>query len=242
MISQPFLRNQTRGIFPFRSARNPRSDMSAQNSPPTPRTRLRRIPERGHYDAETVRSIIDAAWYCHVAFRDETSVHCIPMACWRRGNDLYLHGSNGSRLLKTLARGPQVCVTITHLDGLVLARSAFHHSMNYRSVVIYGRCEVVPEQDKPAVLNDFMRHIAPGRDLEARAPDRNELAATSILRVPLDEVAAKIRSGGPKDDEADMSVPVWAGILPVRMQQLPASREAACQVEPPDYVRRWSET
>jgi nitroimidazol reductase NimA-like FMN-containing flavoprotein (pyridoxamine 5'-phosphate oxidase superfamily) len=213
--------------------------VSTHSSPPTPRTRIRRVAERGRYDADTIRRIVDAAWHCHVAFADENGVHCIPMACWRHDDMLYLHGSNGSRTLKALGGGAQVCVAITHLDGLVLARSAFHHSMNYRSVVIYGHCEQVAEEDKPAVLNHFMRRIAPGRELEARPGDRNELAATKILRLSLAEAAAKIREGGPKDDEADLSRPVWAGVLPFRLERLPAVRDPACQIEPPDYVRNW---
>lgn len=216
--------------------------MRVTTAPPTPRTRIRRIAERGHYDVDTVREIIDAAWHCHVAFVDEGGVHCIPMACWRRGDDLYLHGSNGSRMLKALAGGAQACVTITHLDGLVLARSAFHHSMNYRSAVIYGQCTRVSDEDKPAVLEQFLRHIAPGRESQARPPDRNELAATLVLRLPLTEAAAKIREGGPKDDEADMSRDVWAGVLPLHLAHLPAARDPACSIEPPDYVRDWSPT
>lgn len=216
--------------------------MSISPAPPTSRTRIRRIAERGRYDTQTVRGIVDAAWHCHVAFVDENGVHCIPMACWRSGDDLYLHGSNGSRLLKALAGGAQACVTITHMDGLVLARSAFHHSMNYRSAVIYGQCARVPDEDKPALLEQFLRHIAPGRETQVRPPDRNELAATLVLRLPLTEAAAKIREGGPKDDDTDMSRNVWAGVLPLRLAHLPAARDPACRIEPPGYVREWSST
>jgi|SRR6185312_2231164 len=214
--------------------------MSAPTAPPTPRTRIRRIAERGRYDRGTVRAIVDAAWHCHVAFAAENGVHCIPMACWRSGDDLYLHGSNGSRLLKALTAGAQVCVTITHLDGLVLARSAFHHSMNYRSAVIYGQCSRVADEDKPALLEEFVRHIAPGRESQVRPPDRNELAATLVLRLPLTEAAAKIREGGPKDDDADMSRDVWVGVLPLHLARLPAARDPECPVAPPSYVRQWS--
>lgn len=214
--------------------------MSLPAAPPTPRTRIRRIAERGHYDADTVREIVDAAWHCHVAFVDESGVHCIPMACWRSGEDLYLHGSNGSRMLKALAGGAQACVTITHLDGLVLARSAFHHSMNYRSAVIYGQCSRVPDEDKAALLDQFLRHIAPGRESQVRPPDRNELAATLVLRLPLTEAAAKIRAGGPKDDDADMCRDVWAGVLPLHLAHLPAARDPACSSEPPGYVGEWT--
>jgi nitroimidazol reductase NimA-like FMN-containing flavoprotein (pyridoxamine 5'-phosphate oxidase superfamily) len=198
------------------------------------------MAERGRYDIETIHAIIDAAWYGHVAFADGESVHCIPMACWRHEEVLYLHGSNGGRIMKALAGGTQVCVTITHLDGLVLARSAFHHSMNYRSAIIYGRCQRVAEQEKPAALEHFMRHIATGREREARPGDRNELAATQILQIPITEAAAKIREGGPLDDEADMSLPVWAGVLPVRQEHLPPEPDAACTTPTPDYVRAWT--
>jgi nitroimidazol reductase NimA-like FMN-containing flavoprotein (pyridoxamine 5'-phosphate oxidase superfamily) len=197
------------------------------------------MSERGHYDLNTVHQIIDSAWHCHVAFVHADSVHCIPMACWRHDDLLYVHGSNGSRLLKALDGGPQVCVTITHLDGLVLARSAFHHSMNYRSTVIYGRCQRVKDEDKPMVLERFMRHIADGREREARPADRYELAATLILQIPLTEAAAKIRSGGPNDADADMSLPVWAGVLPLREQKLPAEPHPQSKVEMPLYVRSW---
>jgi hypothetical protein len=216
--------------------------MTITTAPPTSRTRIRRVSERGRYDLQTIRAIVDAAWHCHVAFADESGVHCIPTACWRSGDNLYLHGSNGSRMLKALAAGAQACVTITHLDGLVLARSAFHHSMNYRSVVIYGECTRVPENDKPAVLEHFLRHIARGRETQVRPPDRNELAATLVLRLPLTEAAAKIREGGPKDDDADLSRDVWAGVLPLRVAHLPAARDPACVIEPPSYVREWSST
>lgn len=214
--------------------------MTDRNEPPTPRTRIRRIPDRAHYDVETLHCIIDAAWFCHVAFTSEDGVHCIPMACWRDGAWLYLHGSNGARILRAIAEGAEVCAAITHLDGLVLARSAFHHSMNYRSAMIYGRWERVPEDEKPAALTSFMRHIAPGREGDARPPDRNELAATLVVRLPIAEAAAKIRAGGPKDDDADLALPVWAGVLPMRQQRLPAEREPSCSSAPPDYVSAWS--
>lgn len=215
--------------------------MTDRNVPPTARTRIRRTSERAHYDVEALQDVIDAAWVCHVAFAGEDGVHCIPMACWREGGWLYLHGSNGSRTLRALAEGAEVCVAITHLDGLVLARSAFNHSMNYRSAVIYGRCERVAEEDKLAALTSLTRHIAPGREGEARAPDRNELAATLVVRLPIAEAATKIRSGPPEDDPGDMALPVWAGVLPLRLQRLPAERDPSCGVDPPDYVRGWSE-
>jgi nitroimidazol reductase NimA-like FMN-containing flavoprotein (pyridoxamine 5'-phosphate oxidase superfamily) len=214
--------------------------MSSPNTPPTPRTRVRRVAQRGRYDAETIHDILDATWMCHVAFKDETSVHCIPTACWRIGDALYIHGSNGSRMLKALSGDSQACVAITHLDGLVLARSAFNHSMNYRSAVVYGQFEVVPDEDKVAVLDQFMMRIAPERVHEARPGDANELASTTVLRLSLAEASAKTRRGGPKDDEADLPRPVWAGELPFRTVPAPAVREKSCQIEPPEYVRSWA--
>jgi nitroimidazol reductase NimA-like FMN-containing flavoprotein (pyridoxamine 5'-phosphate oxidase superfamily) len=206
---------------------------------PTPRTQVRRIAERGCYDRSVIDGIIDQAWHCHVAFSAAGSVHCIPTACWREQGHLYIHGSNGSRLLKALGDGAQACVCITHLDGLVLARSAFDHSMNYRSVVIYGQFERVADDAKLLSLLQFMRRIDGAREHEARAPSQNELAATTVLRISTSEAAAKIRAGGPKDDEADLALPVWAGVLPLGTQHFDAIRAHDCSVEPPNYVRRW---
>jgi nitroimidazol reductase NimA-like FMN-containing flavoprotein (pyridoxamine 5'-phosphate oxidase superfamily) len=207
---------------------------------PTARTQVRRIAEHGRYDRNTIDGIIDAAWHCHVAFAAAGSVHCIPTACWRERDQLYIHGSNGSRLLKALADGAQACVCITHIDGLVLARSAFHHSVNYRSVVIYGQFERVSEVAKTLALERFMQRIDSSRQNEARPPNQNELAATTILRISTAEAAAKIRVGGPHDDEADLGLPVWSGVLPLRTQHLDPIRDTDCVVEPPSYVRRWT--
>ena len=209
-------------------------------APITPRTQLRRIAERGHYDLAVIHHIIDAAWHCHVAFADDAGVHCIPMACWRQGDAIYVHGSNGSRLLKSLAAGADACLTITHLDGLVLARSAFNHSMNYRSVLLYGRFEVVESEYKACALEVFMQRIAYARVQETRPPDRNELNATQVLRLPILEVVAKIRAGGPKDDEADLALPVWAGVLPLCERHGAAVRDPACEVDAPGYVAGWA--
>jgi nitroimidazol reductase NimA-like FMN-containing flavoprotein (pyridoxamine 5'-phosphate oxidase superfamily) len=184
--------------------------------PPSERTRIRRIATNADYDPATVHAIVDDAYVCQVSFADDQGgVHCIPTACWRDGEHLVIHGSNGSRMVKRLLAGATVCVGITHIDGLVLARSAFNHSMNYRSVMIYGRFEQVPDTDKAALLDVFMDHIAPGRRHEARPGDANELAATTLLRLPLREAAAKVRRGGPEDDEADLALDVWAGVVPL---------------------------
>ena len=183
-------------------------------SPPSDRSRVRRAADRARYDRDTVNAIVDAAYVCHVAFADAHGVHCIPTACWREDDHLVIHGSNGSRMLKALLSS-EACVTITHVDGLVLARSAFNHTMNYRAVVVHGRFETVPAEHKAESLHRLMDHMAAGRRHEARPGDASELAATTVLRLPLAEASAKVRAGGPEDDEADLALDVWAGVLPL---------------------------
>jgi uncharacterized protein len=209
---------------------------------PSPRTRVNRVARRAHYDTTTLHAILDEAWVCHVAFSDGQSVHCIPTACWREGDYLYIHGSNGSRMLKLAEAGAQVCVTVTHLDGLVLARSAFNHSMNYRSAVIYGVFEAVADEHKSAVLDTFLEQFAPGRTQEVRGGNRKELAATTVLRISLAEAVSKVRTGGPKDDEEDLDRPVWAGVLPMALMPLPPEGDSAQSgIATPDYVTGWGE-
>lgn len=182
---------------------------------PSSRTEIHRKANRGHYDAATCHAIVDAAFLCHIAFTAEGSTHCLPTACWRDGDDLYIHGANNSRLINALL-ADECSVCITHLDGLVLARSAFHHSMNYRSLVIYGRFAAVDgEKDKKMAMTTFLEHVSPGRITQVRAVTPAELAGTRILRLPLAEAAAKIRNWGPEDSAEDMAVPVWAGVVPL---------------------------
>ncbi|OJA47304.1 pyridoxamine 5'-phosphate oxidase family protein [Burkholderia ubonensis] len=209
-----------------------------ETASPSARTRIRRIAKLGRYDRATLHAIVDAAYVCHVAFADEHGVHCIPTACWRDGDHLYIHGSNGSRMLKLATDGAQVCVTITHLDGLVLARSAFEHSMNYRSAVIYGAFDAVEGEAKAAALDTFLERLAPGRSREVRPGNANELAATTVLRIPLEEAACKVRSGGPEDGEDDLSLPVWAGVLPLALQPQAPVVDAA-PTGTPEYVKQW---
>jgi hypothetical protein len=204
---------------------------------PTDRTRVRRIAENARYDRATLYAIVDAAYLCHVAFADDKGTHCIPTACWREGDHLYIHGSNGGRLIKRLQQGVQVCVTITHLDGLVLARSAFNHSMNYRSAMVYGSFE--PVQDKQRALAAFMNHIAVGRQAEIRVGNAKEFAATTVMRIVLTEAACKVRTGAPVDDEEDLHHPAWAGVLPLALMPLPAVADPACSVAAPEYVQQW---
>lgn len=192
--------------------------MATPNPAPSERTRVRRLPERARYDAASVHAIVDAAWIGHVAFTADGSVHNIPTAIWRDGDHLYLHGAKASRMLKALVDG-QACVTVSLVDGLVLARSAFHHSMNFRSVVVYGRFEPVEaRQAKLAALEVFMDKLVAGRWAALRPINDKELNATTVLRVALTEASAKVRSGGPKDDDEDMAWPVWAGVIPLALQ------------------------
>lgn len=184
----------------------------------TERTRLRRLPERGSHDWELIAGILDEALVCHVGFVVEGRPVVIPTAHARAGTTLYLHGAPASRMLRTLAGGVDVCVTVTLLDGLVLARSLFHHSINYRSVVCFGRAvEVRGLDEKREALRGFAEHVLPGRAGEVREPSIGELKATRVLALQIDEASAKLRSGPPVDDEEDLALPVWAGVLPVAL-------------------------
>jgi uncharacterized protein len=207
---------------------------------PTQRTRLRRLPERARYDPETVHSILDEGFICHVAFVVDGQPYALPTGYARIGERLYLHGSTGSRL--GLWPGMDVCVTVTLLDGIVLARSAFHHSFQYRSVMVLGRTELVTDlAETEAALTALVEHFMPGRSADARAGSRRELASTAVLAVPLEEVSAKVRTGDPKDDEEDYALPVWAGILPLAIvpgEPIPDSRLDPT-VPMPSYVKEW---
>jgi nitroimidazol reductase NimA-like FMN-containing flavoprotein (pyridoxamine 5'-phosphate oxidase superfamily) len=183
---------------------------------PTSRTQVRRLPKRASYDRATVHAILDEAFICHVGFVADGSPVTIPTAFGRAGEQIYIHGSAGSRMLRAAAKGTELCVTVTLLDGLVLARSAFHHSINYRSVVIFGRGEAIEDAaGKAAALEAFFARIHPGRWADVRWPNPQELKATAVVRVPIDEASAKIRKGGPLDDAEDMALPVWAGVVPL---------------------------
>lgn len=185
---------------------------------PTGRTQVRRLPKRGVYDKAEVYSILDAGFVCHVAFVADGQPCVMPTGYARAGDRLYIHGSPASRMLRALEGGADVCVTVTLLDGFVLARSAFHHSMNYRSVVVFGRARLVTDSgEKVEALRAFTDHVVPGRWAEVRQPNERELSATKVLALPLDEASAKVRTGPPIDDEEDYSLPVWAGVVPVRM-------------------------
>ncbi|MGI4861900.1 MAG: pyridoxamine 5'-phosphate oxidase family protein [Janthinobacterium lividum] len=218
--------------------------VSADNPPPpaSERVRIRRGAELGHYDRERLNAIVDAAYLCHLAFSDARGTHCIPMASWRIDDHLYLHGSNGSQLLKAAAAGVQVCATVTHLDGLVLARSAFHHSMNYRSAVMVGVCEPVSGDAKALALDALTERMGAGRAAQARRANEKELNATTVLRLPLSEFACKTRSGGPNDAPEDKDLPVWAGELPLVLAAGVPVADKGNQAPAPTYVAAWADS
>ena len=203
---------------------------------PTERTRVRRLPQRATYDAGAVHQVLDAGLVCTVSFVEDGRPVTIPTAYARVGDALVFHGSAKSRTLLAAAAGAELCVTVTHLDGLVLARSAFHHSVNYRSVVVFGRAIVVTDpQHKLALLEAFFERLYPGRWSAARRPNEQELKATLVVELPLCEVVAKVRTGGPLDDDADMTLPVWAGVIPLRLEaaQPEPARDLAHECAPP---------
>jgi uncharacterized protein len=187
-------------------------------TPPSERTRVKRHPERGAYDRATIDGILDEALFCHVGYVADGHPRVIPTIHARVGDTLYIHGSNASRTLRTIKGGDEVCVVTTLLDGLVLARSAFMHSMNYRSVVVYGRAREVSDRDEKWMAQKaLVDQVCAGRSDQVRMPTDDELRQTTILAVPLEEASAKLRTGPPKDDEADYDLPVWAGVLPLSM-------------------------
>jgi len=215
--------------------------MSKQTAPSS-RTQVERLPERGHYDRETIHAILDQAFLCHVGFVVDGQPFVIPTGFGRSGDTLYIHGSAASRMLRNLSAGVPVCVTVTLLDALVVARSLFHSSMNYRSVVVLGTAKLITDgEEKMRALRAVSEQIFPGRWDDARQPNEQELKATSVMAIPLTEASAKIRTGPAKDDKEDYALPIWAGLLPLRVTagtpqpdpELPA--EIASRV--PQYLR-----
>jgi nitroimidazol reductase NimA-like FMN-containing flavoprotein (pyridoxamine 5'-phosphate oxidase superfamily) len=185
----------------------------------TERTKLKRLPKRGHFDRETVYGILDEGFICHVGFAPQGQPFVIPTGYARVDDKLYVHGSQASRMLRTLSGGVDACVTVTIVDGLVLARSAFHHSMNYRSVVIFGRARIVEDrEEKMAALVALSEHIVRARWADVREPNEEEFIKTTVLELPLVEASAKIRTGPPLDDEEDYALPIWAGVIPLSLQ------------------------
>ena len=202
------------------------------------RTTVKRLAERGVYDRDTVYSILDEAYLCHVGIVVDDLPIVIPTLHVRVGNDLILHGSPASRMLRT-AKTKEICVTVTLVDGFVLARSALHHSMNYRSVTIVGQPEVVPEEEKADVLNRLVERMAPGRIPFLRSMIDKEVRATAVLRLPIEEASAKLRSGPPGDEEEDYELPIWAGVVPVTTSYSQSVTDPAMRMEIdiPDHVK-----
>ncbi|HEX8246752.1 MAG TPA: pyridoxamine 5'-phosphate oxidase family protein [Pyrinomonadaceae bacterium] len=184
----------------------------------TKRTKLKRMPKRGNFERETIYRILDEAFICHIGFVVDRQPFVIPTAYGRIGDNLLIHGSAASRMMRALSGEIELCFSVTLIDGLVLARSAFHHSMNYRSVVIFGKAKIITDEtEKLSALKAFTEHIVPNRWTEVRPPTANELKATTVLSLSLQEASAKIRTGDPKDDEADYQSDIWAGVIPLRL-------------------------
>jgi len=215
----------------------------SENYTPTARTRVVREPHRGIYDRATAYQILDEGFICHVGFVVDGQPFVIPTGYGRDGGHLYIHGSAASRMLKNLERGVPVCVTVTLLDGFVLARSIFNHSMNYRSVVVLGTAVVVNDPvEKLEALRRLSEHILPGRWAQVRQPNERELKQTLVMRLPIEEFSAKVRQGPPIDDEGDYAFPTWAGVIPLEMtagQPIDDERLMAGQVAP-DGTKRYS--
>lgn len=209
---------------------------------PTEKTTITRLAKRGSHDTETIHAILDEALVCHVSYVLDGQPFIIPTGYCRIGNKIYLHGSVGSHFFRELAKGADVCVAVTLLDGLVLARSAFHHSVNYRSVVVFGKTQLVDnEEEKWLSLERFTEHMVPGRWAEARQPNKSEMTKTMVISIPLEEASAKIRTGGVSDDPEDMELDVWAGVLPLKLlPQLPVADEHLKTGMPvPGYVENY---
>jgi nitroimidazol reductase NimA-like FMN-containing flavoprotein (pyridoxamine 5'-phosphate oxidase superfamily) len=216
--------------------------MADQRAPASERVTVKRFPQRGVYDRAAIDAILDEGLICHVGFTVDSQPFVIPTIYARDGDRLYFHGSQASRMLRALRGGIAVCVTVTLLDGLVLARSAFNHSMNYRSVVVLGTAvEVADPAAKLAALKTISDHVIPGRWEEVRPPNDSELAGTSVLAVPIAEASAKIRRGPPMDDEVDYALPVWAGQLPLKLEvQAPiADARLAPSINVPGYIANY---
>src|SRR5580698_6114187 len=210
---------------------------------PSPRTRVVREPDRAVYDRETAYKILDEGFLCHVGFVTDGQPFVIPTSYGRKDASLFIHGSAASRMLRNMKDGVPVCVTVTLLEGLVLARSIFNHSMNYRSVVILGKATLVNDAaEKLAALRILSEHILPGRWADSRQPNERELKQTSVLRVPIEEFSAKVRQGPPIDDEEDLSFPTWAGVVPLELKAAaPIDDPTLDQSRPvPDYAKNYS--
>jgi nitroimidazol reductase NimA-like FMN-containing flavoprotein (pyridoxamine 5'-phosphate oxidase superfamily) len=210
--------------------------------PQTDRTKLKRLPKRGHFDRETVYGILDEGFICHVGFAVDGQPFVIPTGYARVDDKLYIHGSQASRMLRSLAGGLDACVTVTIVDGLVLARSAFHHSMNYRSVLVFGHATLVDDpKEKYDALVALSEHIVRGRWADVREPNEEEMIQTTVLCLPMEEASAKIRTGPPLDDEEDYSLPMWAGVVPLKLiaEQPINDPRLPAEIPIPDYAAHY---
>ena len=210
--------------------------------PQTDRTKLKRLPKRGHFDRETVYAILDEGFICHVGFVVDGQPFVIPTGYARVDDKLYIHGSQASRMLRSLAGGLDACVTVTIVDGLVLARSAFHHSMNYRSVLVFGRATLVDDpKEKYDALVALSEHIVRGRWADVREPNEQEMKQTTVLCLPMEEASAKIRTGPPLDDEEDYALPMWAGVIPLKLiaEQPISDPRLSAEIPVPDYAAHY---
>jgi len=221
------------------------TSLNSSDPTPTARTRVAREPQRAVYDRDTVNQILDEAFLCHVGFvansNSDFQPFVIPMSYGRDRDVLYIHGSPASRMMRNLEQGVPVCVTVTLVDGLVLARSVFNHSMNYRSVIILGTATLVDDPaEKLAALRALSEHILPHRWDDSRQPNEKELKATAVLRVPINEFSAKVRIGPPVDDADDYTFSTWAGVIPLEMNSSTPIRDERCKQELPAYLKNYS--
>ena len=210
--------------------------------PQTDRTKLKRLPKRGHFDRETVYTILDEGFICHVGFAVDGQPFVIPTGYARVDDKLYIHGSQASRMLRSLSNGLDACVTVTIVDGLVLARSAFHHSINYRSVLVFGRATLVDDPtEKVAALVALSEHIVPGRWADVREPNEQEMIQTTVLCLSLEEASAKVRTGPPLDDEEDYALRMWAGVIPLKLiaEQPINDPRLPAEIPVPDYAAHY---
>lgn len=208
----------------------------------TPRTTLKRLPQRGSYNRQLINQILDEAFVCHVGFIVDGQPLVIPTGYARAGDNLLIHGSQASRMLRHLSEGIDVCLTVTLIDGLVLARSAFHHSMNYRSVVVFGRATTIEDPvEKTAALFALSEHMIPSRWADVRKPNQRELEQTTVLSLPITEASAKVRTGPPLDDDEDYALDVWAGVIPLKLvaESPIADSRLPKQIEAPDYAQKF---
>jgi nitroimidazol reductase NimA-like FMN-containing flavoprotein (pyridoxamine 5'-phosphate oxidase superfamily) len=204
-----------------------------------PKSQVKRIPDRGQYDDQTLFSILDEGHTCHIGFCIDGQPFVIPTLYGRDGSKIYVHGATTSRMLKNLEKGIPVCLTVTHVDGLVLARSAFHHSMNYRSAVIFGNANKVEDAEKEHALELISENILPGRWEEVRKPNAKELKATTVMSIEIEEASSKIRNGPPSDDKEDLELGIWAGVVPLSSQFGSAEADEFVKEEPvPGSVKR----